>query len=309
MDLKLHFDDKEHEYTLRNDNDEKVLDLISVTQLMSKHGLSVNYEGIDPDVLERAAQFGIICHKYLEKYFRGDIVIQDVIPVVKEGIHVLEVNEFHSVANEIKVHNSQVAGTIDMVAMKNDKLVLIDFKFTSSFNAYAVTWQLSIYKYLLKHSNGMEVDELYCLWYNKPKERYELKIIKAIDEKFIEELLEDDRQGKIYTESQYNVLKVLEKELAIDREMLKFYQAQEYANKLNANINLLKKELLDEMERYNIRNYETDTFKFTRVLPSKTKSYDYKELIKDLPEDFDIKKYEKIEERKGSLRITKKEGK
>ncbi|HKL95316.1 MAG TPA: hypothetical protein VJ845_02680, partial [Haploplasma sp.] len=74
-------------------------------------------------------------------------------------------------------------------------------------------------------------------------------------------------------------------------------------------INLLKKELLDEMERYNIRNYETDTFKFTRVLPSKTKSYDYKELIKDLPEDFDIKKYEKIEERKGSLRITKKEGK
>lgn len=155
----------------------------------------------------------------------------------------------------------------------------------------------------------MEVDELYCLWYNKPKERYELKIIKAIDEKFIEELLEDDRQGKIYTESQYNVLKVLEKELAIDREMLKFYQAQEYANKLNANINLLKKELLDEMERYNIRNYETDTFKFTRVLPSKTKSYDYKELIKDLPEDFDIKKYEKIEERKGSLRITKKEGK
>ena len=51
------FDKNKHEYTLDG------RPLISVTQLMKKHGLSPDYSAVDPEVLFAAAERGTLIHR------------------------------------------------------------------------------------------------------------------------------------------------------------------------------------------------------------------------------------------------------
>ena len=47
--MKVIFNEENHTYTLGDKT------LISVTQLLKKHGLSTDYSGVDAEILERAA--------------------------------------------------------------------------------------------------------------------------------------------------------------------------------------------------------------------------------------------------------------
>ena len=49
--------------------------LIGVTSLMAKHGLSPDYEGVPQGVLEKAAEKGTALHLLLEKYDGGESVV------------------------------------------------------------------------------------------------------------------------------------------------------------------------------------------------------------------------------------------
>ena len=66
--MRVVFNEAEHTYTLG----EKTL--ISVTQLLKKHGLSTNYANVDAEVLEKAANKGTAVHKEIENYIKnGDV--------------------------------------------------------------------------------------------------------------------------------------------------------------------------------------------------------------------------------------------
>lgn len=268
MQLELHFDEIDHLYTLRDKQGNVVLDLISTTQLMTKHGLSVDYGDVDPEILEQAAQFGIINHAWLEKYFNGEAIKANLPPIASDGVDVIELNGFVPIYSELKVHNGLVAGMIDMVAMKGDIYALIDFKFTYSYNASPIQWQLNIYKHLLKKQYDIDVSELWCLWYSKRNKRFELRKVPIFDNPLVDELFELEAKGELFIDKQTKALDIFERTLAIDNELFKYDKAVEFANKQKEQVELLKEEVYKVMEKEGLRTHYTERYMLTRVLPT-----------------------------------------
>ena len=64
---KLNFDENSHTYTLIKENGEEI-NLVSVTQLLKKHGLSPDYSNIDSEILRLKAERGKVILKELEDY-------------------------------------------------------------------------------------------------------------------------------------------------------------------------------------------------------------------------------------------------
>ena len=135
------FNKENHTYTL----DGKIL--ISVTQLMRKHGLAPDYSGINETVLQRKAERGTLIHEEIERYIKhGELGFtseqDDFIGFAKElGLK--------NMRSEQIVNNDLVAGTIDLmaerVAGKATIKVLADYKTGTTVDKEAVRWQLSLY--------------------------------------------------------------------------------------------------------------------------------------------------------------------
>lgn len=305
----MHFDPEQHLYSIRRvDTDEIVQELISTTQIMEKHGISVNYDSVPEHVLEQAKLFGKIHHKYLEKYFRGEALIEELPEVTQEGINLLESRNMTPIASEQRTNNGLVAGTIDLLVMTEEgKTALIDFKLTYNFNAYSVKWQTNIYRLLSRSGLGIEVDELYCLWYNKPKKEWELRSISLMDDMLVQELFQAELDDKIFIDKQNDIISRVSSELRLNHELHKLSEAEEYVKTLKENVELIKKQLMDEMEEYGIKSFDTDSFRITYVEPSKSVRLDTKKMEEDLKEVINFDDYKVESARKGYLKITKKE--
>lgn len=305
-ELELRFDDKEHKYSLYNQNNELIYNPISTTTLMSKHGLSVDYSQVDESILEKAREFGELIHSLIEQYFKGIRTIDEIGNIAKEGVLLLEKNGFKPLMNEAKITNNLVAGMSDMIAMKDDKIVNVDYKLTYAFNRSAVTWQSNIYKALILKHLGLYVEELYSLWYDKRNKRWELKYIDIIDEQIVNRLFYAEFTGEKFVDVQNEVLNIMTREVALEKELFKYTQAVKYVKELEINIDLLKKAVYDEMEKLGIVSYDTENFKLTRVLPTTNITYNNKKLYKDVKDLINLKDYEKETTKAGYLRITEK---
>lgn len=303
----LHLDDR-HQYTLRDkETHEVVKELISTSELMRKHGLSVDYSEVPPHVMENARLFGDVQHAWLEKYFKGEALKEELSDVSRQGIELLESSGLVAVANEQKTDNGLVAGTVDMLAMKEDKMATVDFKFTYSYNAHSIMWQLNIYRLLLKQGLGIEVDELYCLWYEKPKKTFHLRLVPMLEDEMVYKLFDAEMSGEKFVDKQNNIMNTIEKDLKIDRELKKFYEADRYIKKISVEIEALKEELRKEMEAHGIKSYETENFKITYVGESKSITYDHKKIKEDFKDIIDYTQYEKVSNRKSYIKISEKE--
>lgn len=157
---KVIFDELTHSYWLG----EK--ELIGVTSLMKKHGLSADYSGIAPEVLKKAADRGTAIHKMLEDYDNGEAVV----PSCDEFARILEAYkklDIPVLASEYLVSdNKVVASMIDKVAFGAEEGVvdLLDIKGTSQLHIEALEWQLSIYAYLFELQNPkLKVGKLYAV--------------------------------------------------------------------------------------------------------------------------------------------------
>ena len=306
-DCELVFVEGKHEYYLRNiKTKERYKDLISVTNLMTKHGLSVDYGEVPEHIMANARLFGELQHKYFEKYFKGEITKEDLSTISLEGVNILEGNGFAPIANEKRVYNELAAGTIDMLASLNERLAIVDFKFTYNYNIHSITWQLNIYRILLRQNLGIEVDELYCLWYNKQKEAFELREVDILDDLIVIDLFKAELDGKKYIDKQNQLIQRIEKELQIDETFIRFHEAQDFLKKLENDMEAAKTVLLNEMERYGIKSFETPNFKITYIPESNSVSYNNK-AIREAAKDFiDIDNYKQETKRKSYLRILDK---
>lgn len=268
MEYILKYEDKSHKYWLEDDKGTFIIDLISATQLMSKHGLSVNYDDVPPEILENAALFGNIQHAWLERYYKGLAVYDELSSIAKEGVDILKAHGVDPIFNELKVNDEMVAGTIDMVGFVHDRYILIDYKFTYNYNASSIQWQLNIYKKLLKAKHNIEVSELKCLWYNKRMERFELRNVPIFDNDLVGELYETEKSGGIYIDTQTRSLDLFSKTTNLDKELFKLDKAKEMVKSLEEQVNIQKQEFYKMMEQSGIRTYYTDRYIITRVLPT-----------------------------------------
>lgn len=254
-------------------------ELKGITGILHRHLFPQKYAGISQEVLDAAAERGSIVHEQCRAL---DILGEPLSREAAAYAEIKEANKWETVANEYTVTDYQaVASNIDVVLHRaedaENQLILADFKTTSTFDNEYVSWQLSIYKYLIELCNpNIEVIALYGIWL--PPERYgKPKAIKVQmqDVKKVEALLAADREGLEYISP---IKKTPEEMLQVQARMTAVLRG---IKELEEQSDKMKKQLLRLMEENDLKKWETDTFTCTRVLPGVKKSFDTKKFQKE----------------------------
>lgn len=273
--------------------------LISVTQLMRKHGLSPDYSGVPAAVLAAKAERGTLVHQELETYIKtGEIgftaeCAEFSAYCKREGIE--------PTASETIVYNDIAAGTIDLVYMQGGKRYLADYKTTATIHADAVAWQLSIYKALLVGMYGMEIDGLKVFHFPEGGALNVRDITEKPAEE-VERLLQCERDGVPYTQALAESDAALA-ELAAVEALIKVIDAQK--KDAEARAQELRAAILDAMKKNAVTSYETDSIRITYVAPYTRAGIDTGRLKKERPEVY--AEYQKETAVKETLKITLKE--
>lgn len=140
---KVIFDDLTHSYWCGDK------ELIGVTSLMKRYGLSPDYSNIPKAVLENAAAKGTALHRLIEDFDNG-LPVQPT-----KGIEAYRKLGFDHLASEYLVTDGKlVASKIDKVYnLGNDTVEIADIKTTSRIHYRSLQWQLGIYKFLFERQN------------------------------------------------------------------------------------------------------------------------------------------------------------
>lgn len=287
----IKFDREKHEYSLNG----KVL--ISVTQLLAKHGLAPDYSNVDTDVLNKKGERGTIIHKELEEYINDK-----TLGFTDELGHFIDWHcekTFDLESCEYIVHNDDIAGMIDYFYLSNGIMVLADFKTTAVLHKEAVRWQLSLYNYLA----NVKAHRFEVFHFNNGKLNIiELEPIPLAD---IERLLEYEKNGlnyNDYLDTKKNKIMTVDTQntlLSIHNELSALESQQ---NAINKRYDELKAYLLKEMQDKDIKSIDNELFKITRIDAVEKTIIDTKKLKEEIPSI--LEHYSKTSITKASVRIT-----
>lgn len=279
----IEFNEERHEYKL----DGKIIP--SVTQLLSKHGLTADYSMVPESILSAKAERGTLIHKEIQDYIeKNEVGFTQECTLFADWI---AKNPLEDMKCEQIVHNDVCAGKFDLLGKRGDKMILIDFKTTSSKHLEDWRWQLSLYDYLLGCGS-----ELHVLWMNDGLEDIQ---VERVPDTEIESLFQAEEKGEIYTpKGLVFPSESLSKIENLERQLFDFKTKTDAIEKK-------KSELLDElkgaMESQKIKSLDYRSISITYVAPSKRSTFDRKKFETEHPE---MKgKYEKESNVKSSIRI------
>lgn len=286
----IEFREDTHEYFLDGNK------LISVTQLMRKHGLAPSYDNVPDEVLRAKAERGTLIHKEIEDYIKyGHIGF--TAEVMEFGAH-LTASGLKVSASEEKVYNDIVAGTVDLV-LNNE--IIADIKTTATLHKDAVSWQLSIYAYLYSLVHGTMLNRGQAYHFDKNGALNVVEIpLKPIEE--VKKLFECERNGVVYnmtltvSDTRLDQLVEIERLISTIEEQKKVAEAQAVE---------LRAAIMQAMESNGILSYENDSIQLSYIMPYTKKAIDSARLKKELPDIAD--EYSKTSQVKASLRIKLKE--
>jgi len=174
-------------------------ELVGVTTLMRKHGLSPDYSSIPEATLMKAAAEGTAIHKEIEDYDNGVSVLRT--PLIEEYINICSDNRLKFVRNEYLVSdNEMVASSIDVVYEAENGVYLVDIKSTQKVHKRPLAWQLGIYKVLFERQNPkLKVIGCACLHIDRKERKVNGLIpIEPVTESEVDGLLDAERSGRIY---------------------------------------------------------------------------------------------------------------
>lgn len=296
---KVVFNEIEHTYTNEAGNQ-----LSGVTALLKRQLFTDKYDGISEKVLEQAAERGNLIHRQIEMYetFNGDV--DTLSDEARTYVTLKDANKFETIATELLVSDGEnVASGIDVVWEKNGGVLLCDIKTTSKLDMEYLSWQLSIYKYLLLFNNpDVEVRGLYACWL--PKEQYGKPKLVPVDEKpieWIKDLIETDARGEQWVNPEVALVAEREQSLAVPQVLTKgiasFLEAEKQAKEM-------KEQLRALMQEHGITKWECDEFTATIGKDSETTTFDSKAFKEANPDEYN--KYLKTSTRKGSFKVTLK---
>lgn len=289
MNEELRFDPTTHTY-YREDGST----LISVTQLMEKHGLSPNYDGVDEETLKASAERGTLIHKQIEDFIKkGEIGFTDE---CAEFVSYVRENGLQIAESEKTFHNDIVAGTTDLIIKEGDQYAFADIKTTSTLHKDSVAWQLSLYAYI----SGMpSKDYGYAFHFSKDGLKVVKIALKPISE--VGALLEAEREGRLYkaelSVSDNALAEIYEAEKIIARAKREVKEAEERREQVYQAI-------MTAMEEKGMKTFETENIRITYKAPQERVTIDTAKLKKENP--LVAKAYEKTTQVKASLVITLK---
>lgn len=273
-------------------------ELIGVTSLMKKHGLSADYDGIPMRILKKAADRGSAIHKDCENGWAFDDYNT---PEGKAYGETLKEYGIEIVASEYLVSDDKMVATkIDNVFLYENMLYIGDIKRTLKLHTEPLRWQLSIGKKLFEKMNKTEVKGLAAFWFNKGK--CDFIPIEPIAPEEVEKLFECERKGIIYeqpkTELPEQTAKAIEQVKNIERFII---QAEEEVKRLKEQREQYTSIIEESFASSGIRSWETDSLKITLVAPTIAKTFDSKKFAEAYPEL--APKFYKESEKKGYLKI------
>lgn len=292
---KVKFNKKNHTYTLIKENGEKY-DLVSVTTLLKKHGITPDYSNVNENVLEAKAERGSVIHEELEQYinhkqigFTGEL---------EQFIEACKAKNILPSKSEFMVWNDEIAGTVDVAGIVDGQTFLGDFKTTTTLHREAVAWQLSLYAYLLNE----KFDKLLCIHF-PDAETCKIVEIQPIPTEEIERLLECERNCELYQKKTLELDTLsCEKIITIQQELKSL---DDRKKELEQTESELKKMLIEKMEETGVKSIDNDYFKITYIAPSTRETLDAAKLKKEMPEV--ASQYVKTTAIKASVRITLKD--
>lgn len=262
----------------------------SITRILKAMGITPDYSTVDEEVLDRAIKYGNFIHKNIEDFVKEDK--KGIADELESFIDYAKIHELNFVASEYKVHLKNYAGIIDLIYTEKGELVISDIKTTATVHRDAVSWQLSLYNYLL----GENIQKATCI-HIRPNLFEVLDIpLKSYEE--CEKFLNDFENGEAYS-----VAIMEEQQIAKLFELQETLKLMDQQKKLiEDKINAFKQALLVNMQEKNLLKVELENddkkLTITRVMPKDKETIDYESLLKDNPQiNIDhYKKYTPVKE-------------
>lgn len=305
--MQIEFNEKKHQYKIDGD-----IAHISVTELLHKHGLAPNYDGVNKKTLKDKADKGKAIHKDLENIFK----VPNYEPTTKEGNSFLEWvkrNVDCGTSEQmlgLDYKEMKFAGTCDVMGfLKTGETFIADHKTTANFDREYVSWQVSILDYFARNLgqnsvNGKQFNwggalKFYCFHYVNGE--LSVKLLKKVSDKEIEKLLECEYNHEIYQRPNLVIDPELEQRFLTAEEYLisveqTFKKAQENAKKLRA-------EMLSLFEKQNIQSWESKDrrLKVTYIPQIDKMDIDRAKLKESFPQAY--AKCQKIIKQKPQIRV------
>lgn len=265
--------------------------LSNVTSLLAKHGLATDYSSVDDTTLQYAADKGKLIHKQIEDFINTGVVgFAEEVQSFKELMEKEFITPFKT---EEIVYNNWLAGTIDLMATKDGELILIDYKTSKTVNLNYVSWQLSLYNYLI----GWSAISLYCVHFVDGVAN--LIPVEQVSPDKIAELVKCEKQGKIYSDP-YRVL-TKKKVNSLNKLLGTIKDLQSVVDEKTKELDEIKKGIVTVMEDKAIKSFSTDEVLITYIAGSSKSKVDtaklkikYPDIAKELTTYTDSKGYVRI---------------
>lgn len=293
----VHFDKAAHRYLLIGE-DFSSKTFTGVTTIISSVLFPNKYEGVDEEVMQRAACRGTRIHELCQA--------TDTLPTEpQEGdeAYQVEVDNYQAlkaahniamIANEYLISNPDwgVASQIDCVDSEGN---LYDIKTTYTLDKEYVSWQLSFYAEMFEYQNPqLKAGKLYAVWLRGDK--CELVEVERKEATQIERALEAFKAGETLTESDTEEVASLihiEERITQAKELLKALEDER--------IELLKT-IQAQMAIDGIKTLENDRIKITIVEGAVTTKFDSKAFKADHLDLFN--QYTTESQRQGYVKTT-----
>lgn len=305
----IDFEEKGHIYSVNGE-----IASISVTELLSKHGLAPDYSSINNKKLRESADKGKEVHKDLENVLN----IAAYEPTTEQGKQFAEWVKEHldcGVGEQMLAYEYNgliIAGTADVMAIAKDRtLIVADHKNTAKFHREYVSWQVSILDYFARKLGREKINgkllnwkgakKFYCFHYEPKTGEMNVYELEKIADEEIEKLIDCELHNEIYQRA----------ELVIDPELqIQFLKAEEYLAQVEQtykqaeeNARVIREQMLSIFEKQGIKSWESPTgkIKVTYVAPIDSLRVDSAKLKKEYPQVFS--ECQKISHSKAQIRV------
>lgn len=290
--IPVSFDQEAHKYYDKRTGEE----LLGITSTLIHRLFPDKYNGIPEEVMRKAAQRGSVVHE--------DIELAETLgtePSTQEGKNYLNLKAskgLSTLCTEYLVSDlKRYASSIDLVYDVEDGVVdLADIKTTSKLDRESVSWQLSIYAYMLELNNpAVKVRNLYGVWLRG--DICDLVEVHRYPVADVLSLIEADTDDKPFSYTPYYPSYITDREQSL-------YSLSRQIRELTEQYDALKAEVLKDMSEHGDKSFDMGHMLITLIGPAERKTFDAKKFQKD-HEDL-YAQYIKTTKTKESLKITLK---